>query len=173
MAIKFGKSAPWVEYYREVEALFSEDPQVKVIYDEDDASLKLLVDDAKKAEALTELLPVEKTFGNISLPIEVVPSNLLKKTPKINLIYEAFKDNEAVSYIEQAPNIFTNPIYYVVFKKKVVQYFNDDLSDAHGVRSTLYQDIAKDVLGEEAGVYFCTDTREINSLCISTSSICN
>ena len=31
---------------------------------------------------------------------------------------------------------------YVVFKNCVVQFFNDNLDDAHGVISTLYQDIA-------------------------------
>ena len=48
---------------------------------------------------------------------------------------------------------------YVVFKNCVVQFFNDNLNDCHGVISTLYQDIAADVLtGEGAqGVYFNTD----------------
>lgn len=40
---------------------------------------------------------------------------------------------------------------------KVVQYFNDDLGDAHGVCSTLYQEIAKDVFGEHEGIFFCTN----------------
>ena len=49
---------------------------------------------------------------------------------------------------------------YVIFANKVVQYFNDSLSDAHGVCSTLYQDIARDVFGDDCGVYFCTDLEE-------------
>ena len=47
---------------------------------------------------------------------------------------------------------------YVVFKKEVVQYFNDSLGDIHGVCSTLMQDIAKDIFEDTEGVYFCTDT---------------
>ena len=58
--------------------------------------------------------------------------------------------------------VFTNPVSYVIFEKKVVQFFNDDLSDAHGNMTTLYKDVAKDVLGEHHGVFFCTDNGEEN-----------
>ena len=47
---------------------------------------------------------------------------------------------------------------YVVFVKEVVQYFNDDLGDANGVCSTLYQDIAKRLFTSTEGVFFCTNT---------------
>ena len=33
-------------------------------------------------------------------------------------------------------------ITYVIFKNCVVQFFNDNLNDAHGLISTLYQNIA-------------------------------
>ena len=48
---------------------------------------------------------------------------------------------------------------YVVFKNCVVQFFNDNLNDAHGLISTLYQDIAADILDGPGtiGVYYCTD----------------
>ena len=46
---------------------------------------------------------------------------------------------------------------YVLFKKEVVQYDSDDISDFHGVCSTLYQDLAKEIIGEDEGIYFCTD----------------
>ena len=56
----------------------------------------------------------------------------------------------------------TNPITYVIFKKEVVQYYNDSLSDAHGMCSTLYQDIAKRILDADEGIFFCTnDTMNI------------
>jgi len=47
----------------------------------------------------------------------------------------------------------------VVFKNCVVQFFNDNLNDAHGVISTLYQNIAAEIF-EDAnlpGVHYCTD----------------
>lgn len=59
-----------------------------------------------------------------------------------------------------AEGIFSNPITYIVFKNKVVQFWNDDLSDIYGNRSTLYQDIAKEIFGESSGIFFCTDKEE-------------
>ena len=52
------------------------------------------------------------------------------------------------------------PFTYVVFKNCVVQFFNDNLNDPHGVLSTLYQDIAREVFGDcgmAGGVAYCTD----------------
>ena len=64
------------------------------------------------------------------------------------------------SYVEEVTGIFSNPITYVVFVNEVVQYYNDNLSDIHGLRSTLYQEIAKDIFETRLGVYYCTDLPE-------------
>ena len=52
---KIGLSSPWVVYYREVNALFGQDPEIHVVFDEDKNELKLFVDNSSKAEALREL----------------------------------------------------------------------------------------------------------------------
>ena len=50
-------------------------------------------------------------------------------------------------------------VTYVVFKNCVVQFFNDNLNDCHGIVSTLYQDIASEVFGDAGvtNVYYNTD----------------
>ncbi len=149
--------SPWVNFYKEVEALFSEDPAVKLELDDEEMTLKLFVDGALKAEALTELLPTEKTFGDVTLKIEVIPANIIKED-KLALFKAAFEGNPVFSYACGGEGVFKDAFKYVVFKNKVVQYFNDDLRDVNGNRSTLYQELAKDVFGEEGGVSFCTDT---------------
>lgn len=147
-------SAPWVKFYREIEALFAQDDDVRVTYDEGANEVKLFVDNPVKADALNQLLPTEKEFGNVKIKITVVPANEGNITG-LDLIERAFEGNPALCY--------TVPIDcpmghydYAVFQAKVVQFFNDDLSDINGNCSTLYQDIAKDVFGEKAGVFFCT-----------------
>lgn len=160
---KLKLSAPWIIFYKEIEAMFKFDPAVKVIYDEDKNEVKLYVEGAQKADALTQLLPTEKAFGNVVMKITVVPANKLKAV-KEGLYEAAFEGNSALSYVRSATGIFTNPITYVVFKKEVVQFWTDDLGDINGLRSTLYQDIAKDIFGETQGIFFCTDdTEEINA----------
>lgn len=58
-------------------------------------------------------------------------------------------------------NVYYIAFTYVVFKNCVVQFFNDNLNDPHGVVSTLYENIAdeifKDIQFPNDGVAFCTD----------------
>ena len=153
-------SAPWINYYKEINALFQYDPEVHVIYNDETKTISLYVDNVSKADALSDLLPESKEFGSIVVYVDIIPANNAKNpSDDYNLtVYErAFKDNPAFSYIHIASGIYTYNVMYVVFANRVVQYFTDDLSDVNGNRSTLYQEIAKDVLLPQSGVYYCTD----------------
>lgn len=151
--------SPWVNYFREIEALFGDDPDIVIDFDEQAPEIVLHVIGVDKADAITQLLPAEKQFGNVVLMIKVVPANPIERT-RTQLFKDAFKGNPAFSYAATVSGVSSNDFNYVVFKNKVVQYWNDDLSDVNGQCSTLYQEIAKDVFGEEEGVYFCTDTEK-------------
>lgn len=156
---KVNLSAPWIVYYREIEAMFRGDPGVRVIFDEDTLTVKLYVDDSGKAYALDELIPPSKKFGRTVLKIGIIPANdSFVAVDQASLLDVALQGNSALSFIRTITGIMTNPITYVVFKKDVVQYWTDDLGDYFGVHSTLFQDIAKDVFENANGVFFCTDT---------------
>ena len=162
MVMDFSLSPPWNTYYSEVEELFKHDPKVNVVFDSDNYEIKFYVDDAAKADAMTMLLPTEKVFGNIKVKITVIPANdvvadHVEFDGIADMYATMFDGNEAVEQVHTATlpgSVYT--FNYVIFKNKVVQYFNDDLSDAHGLCSTLYQDIAKRIFGEDAKVFFCT-----------------
>ena len=117
---------------------------------------------ADKNAALLRLLPSEKKFGNVTLSIIVdgPVSNLAFPTPK-SLFDTAFSGNPAYAYsicpADEGYYFFS--LTYVVFKNCVVQFFNDNLNDCHGLISTLYQDIAAEIF-EDAdlhNVYYNTD----------------
>lgn len=146
-------SSPWVNYCHEVEALFAEDSEIKVVYDDENVELKLYVDNVRKADALAQLMPEEKVFGNVTMKISVIPAN---RDSISDIFYEAFSGNPVLSFVWEADTPM-GKMDYVVFKNQVVQYFNDDISDVHGNRSTLFQDIAKDVFKDDMKVFFCTD----------------
>lgn len=148
-------SSPWITYAKNIIALFDLDPEVKVSFNSDTPELKLYVEDKEKADALTKLLPTEKTFGNVTLKIEVIPANVTAES-KASLFRKAFKNNPAVEDITTIDVGSSNTFTYISFQKTVVQYYNDDLSDPHGLRSTLYQEIAREVFKDTSGVYFCT-----------------
>lgn len=147
--------APWVIYFKQLEAFFDKDPDVDVAYLNAKCEVNLFVKGTAKADALSKLLPTEKTFGNVTLKINVIPANE-DETDRFTLIKKAFAGNEAVSDIVEA-NVYGNDMRYVIFEKEVVQYDNDDISDFNGVCSTLYQDLAKELIGEDEGIYFCTE----------------
>lgn len=152
-------AAPWILFYREIEALFKDDPEVRVEYDEENNVVKLYTDGLDKAAALEALLPTERTFGNVTVYITVIPANIESKS-KVDLVKAAFRDNPAFRYAAvSAEGLFEAS--YVVMDKKVVQFPADNIQDIHGLRSTLYEDIARDVfdLGGE-GIFFCTDAED-------------
>jgi len=159
--------SPWVMYYHEIEAFFKKDPEVRVIYDDEKHEISLYVESSTKAEALTKLLPAEQEFGNIILKINVIPANTDKakavRSSK-SLIENALKGHPDVEKIRTFIGVYNNPLTYVVFNKKVVQYYTDDLGDYNGFRSTLYQDIAKEIFdgSQLQGVFFCTSKDEPN-----------
>lgn len=153
-------SAPWQTYYKELSLLFEHDDEVRIIYDTDAQIINIFVDNAVKAEAMAAALPAVKQFGSVELEINIIPSNRVNmlKASRTGFV-DLFRGNSIVDDVVIVDGIMTNPITYVIFKKEVVQYFNDDLGDANGMCTTLYQDMAKRVFEDHEGVFFCTNTK--------------
>lgn len=161
-----GKSAPWFTFYHKIEALLGKDPEIELTQggtkDPNEQLIVITAKTNKKADALRKLLPTQKQFGNIYVTVRVESKeNSPTKTPE-QLLKDAFENNPVVESI-----VTTNPgsviaptMTYVEFANEVVQFFDDRLDDPRGNVSTLYQDIAKDVLMPGNGVAFCTAAKE-------------
>ena len=147
---------PWIQYVHKLSALFGSDPEIKMEYDNDEVVLKMMVANEIKADAISQLLPVEKTFGNVTLKINVVPANDIKSDAA--LYQNAFNNNPAFAFAFQQESEGFPTFTYVCFKRRIVQYYDDNLCDPHGNITTLCQDIAKEIFPEKTGVCFCTDT---------------
>ncbi len=145
-------SPPWVTYVNEIIALFDEDPQIAINYNDKKRSLVLATNNGNKAEALRRLLPWQKEFGNVILKIGIDgPTTNIAFPTNEDLFNTAFEGNPAFAYAISIEGILTN-FTYVVFKNTVVQFFNDNLNDIHGIVSTLYQDIAAEIF-EDANLF--------------------
>ena len=155
---------PWSLVINEFIALFDGDPQIacNTDYSGEHPSIVLACNNGDKVTALQQILPAEVQFGGITLNVAVdgVPSNRAFKNKK-ELFDAAFNGNPAYAYsvcpVDEGYQWFA--ITYVVFKNTVVQFFADNLNDCHGVISTLYQNIAEELLTGPAadGVFFNTD----------------
>ena len=153
-------SPPWIEFHHEVEKLFEKDPQVSVTYDDVNKLLKIFVNDATKAEAIAKLIPESVEFGNVVVSVEVVPPNVDDWSVK-DLYKKAFEGNGAVDKILTVDGGIWGEVNFVMFKKEVVQFPNDEMSHPDGIKSMLYEDIAREVFsGDKAGIFFCTNSED-------------
>lgn len=151
-------SPPWITFVHEVEALFEQDPEVNIRYDDAEHIIKLYVNNADKADALSKLIPGTKKFGNVTVKVNVIPPNLNDCSTE-ELFTKAFTGNPAL-YGYASYDTPLGHVEYAVFKKKVVQFFNDQMDDINGNKSMLFQDIAKDVFGNKHGVFYCTEASD-------------
>lgn len=151
---KVGLSSPWISYVHKLQALFKKDSEVKVVYDDNEKNINIFVENSTKADALTQLLPVEKDFGGTTVTITVIPANDTVTNPAI-LFEEAFKNNPVFDSTLVIEGMYNNPINYIIFTDKIAQFWDDNLGDPHGNVSTLYQEIAKDIFDID-GVQYCT-----------------
>lgn len=162
--VRLKLSPPWITYINKLQALFDGDPQIAFNIKQSEAgpSVVIACNNGDKVAALQKLLPSKKDFGNVSLYIGIdgTPSNIAFPTPK-ELFETVFAGNPAFAYVvaptEEGYWFFS--MTYVVFKNCVVQFFNDNLNDCHGIISTLYQDIAEEIFADAGlnGVYYNTD----------------
>ena len=159
-------SPPWITFVNEVNAMFQHDPDIRIEYDNDNVEVRLYVENSAKAAALEQLLPFEVYFGNVVLTVVVIPANendiVQAMSDMESLFNAAFDGNPVFAFTRSVQGILSNKITYVVFKNRVVQFFNDNLNDIHGNVSTLYEDIARDIFDDETihGVFYCTDIEE-------------
>lgn len=151
---KLTLSAPWLTYIHELQLLFEQDKDINIVIDSETLEVKLYVEKTRKAEALTKLLQAEKTFGNVVVKVTVIQANNDSESA-ISLIRDAFEGNPVLVGAETTSSLLGS-FNYAVFKKEVVQFYNDQLNDINGNKSMLYQDIAGDVLGLQDGVFYCT-----------------
>ena len=163
---KLKLSAPWEQYYSQVTALFGKDPEIHIIFDEDEMDLKLYVETVAKAEALKCLFPTEKIWGDVALSITVIPPNSNFKivregdmTPR-EIIECAFYANPHFSRCVKIDLPIWGGFTYIMFTNEVIQYYTDNLADRNGVTSTLAQDIAKEIFEPIDGVYYCTELKD-------------
>ena len=157
---KLKLAAPWTTFYREIETLFAHDSEIKTIFDEDNASIKIYVNNNAKADSLANILPLYKSFGDIEIKIEVISPNdsLNLRIGYTQHEYDfetAFEGNKVFNGIITITDGLPAPFTFVQFNPEIAQFYNDNLSSTWGLASMLYEDIARDIF-DLPGVFFST-----------------
>ena len=171
-SVRLKVSPPWITYINKIQAMFDGDPQIacNVNWSSENPEIIIACNNGDKVAAIQKLLPEQVWFGNVLLTIgfDGPVSNRAFTTPK-ELFDTAFSGNPAYS-CTVAPvedGYWYVNFVYVIFKNCVVQFFNDNLNDAHGLISTLYQDIAVELFADAdfngRSVFYCTDVEDGNA----------
>ena len=149
---------PKIILYRRIVALLGEDPDITLGHDDEFNNINVYVKGSTKAEALEKALILEHTFGNETVNVNIYPSNEVD-TPA-DIYRHAFEGNPVLDDVVVSEGPIFKDATFLLFHKEVVQYLADDIGDANGVHSTLYQYIAEKVLNQPEGVFFNTNVIE-------------
>lgn len=145
MCNELGLSSPWACYAKRVKKLFDGDPDVIVEHDDAEGKLVILVNGDDKANAIEQLMPSCKTWGNVTLAIEVVPSN--DEQTEADLFRKAFSGN--ANFVDVAEGYGpAGDISYALFMPDVAQIYEDDISEFDGLTTITMAQLAESVLGE-------------------------
>jgi len=135
------------------------DPYVEVLdmqqRSDIDFVIPIEVRDWHKALALAATLVPSKNFGNINVFVEVrhcgnvVPLNCLTEDAHC-LVQKALDTNDYFERLESV-DFFGSTILFPVFKKAVIQFFNDDLSDYYNNFNGVVADVFSEVLNPSVG----------------------
>lgn len=158
--------SPWQSFWGKVNALFEQDPDVKVGELIEDAPqlqyiLPIEVRGHEKYAALSRLIPAYVIFGNIKVCIQLYDTeNGSNSTEEIaELFRKAFEGNPVFRDVKVAKDQAETTHNFVRFEPVVLQFFDDNLGDFDGNWSGLASDLARDELFFDlaaTGVHFCT-----------------
>lgn len=154
---KTGLSSPWVTYSRKLMALFGEDKDLTVNFDQDTYTITIESENTFKIMALEKILKPQMVFGNITVTVRCLVKNA--ETESVAALFKtAFAGNPRVSQIQEVATPLSTSETYVLFKKEVIQFYNDDTSDFYGNFNGLSEDLMRDVANGSIRVNFGTET---------------
>lgn len=161
--INLNLSSPWYTYQRKIHALFRHDPDIEVgeVFETNDPiadyAFDIEVKNHEKYIALDRVLPKVRTFGNVRIAIFLYDEENGEEADAEALFRTIFEGNPVLSEIVSGEDFTGTKHTYVMFTPRVVQFFNDDISDLNGNWSGIMQDIAREVFANDSrGVHFCT-----------------
>ena len=158
--------SPWVTYFKMVYNLLTVDPEIKMpksITEGEDGKCSFWIEspNATKIIALSKILKNEIQMGNITVTISFRCTNDVEVGENAvvtgNDYTDAFTGNPLFSKV--VTEIFPGgaKVYYAVFKREIITFFNDNMTDYHANSHFIVADIVKEIANEDSAVNVCTE----------------
>lgn len=154
-------SPPWHIYANYIKSIFQKDPEVTIIVPEETEKSEFVITikctNKIKTFAISELLANEIQMGNITVIINCVYTGSTQVD--YNVLNAALSNNPEVSEIVKETSAMMIENTFCVFKKNVIQFFDDNIGDINGNFSGLAEDISRQIFNKETGVFYCTSDK--------------
>lgn len=156
-------SPSWYTLWNEIKASIGNDPDVKVnplVTKSSPFEVPIDVTGHDKAVAIVSIMALRHQLGNITVDIQVkdekgnVVSPETPESPEqlVEMVKKALGNNAwFVDVVAKSPFPHARTIVYPVFKKDVIQFFNDDLSDLYNNYNNVVAFVFGDVLNPAPG----------------------
>jgi len=157
-------SPPPYTYFNYLKYAIGNDPCLEVLGMQEkeggDYLIQIEVQGRAKAHALAAIVELHKEIGNENVYIEVLNKGKVVKPQEdyettedfIELFECALCSNHYFKRATYVEWISGRPIVFLIFKKEVIQFFNDDLSDYYnnfnGVAADVFREVLKPVVHE-------------------------
>lgn len=154
-------SPPWYTLWNEIKASIGNDTAVTVNPLDTKSSpylVPITVADHDKAVAIASVMALRHQMGNITVDVQVKDREGRIVSPEIpesveklaEMVKKALGDNTWFVEVVVKP-LFMREVVFVVFKKAVIQFFNDDLSDLYNNYNNVVAFVFRDVLNPAPG----------------------
>ena len=100
------------------------------------------------------MIPESVDMGNITIKNNFKYTG--KRNTDVDLLKVAFAGNPIVSEIVAVETPFQTTVDYCVFKKEVIQFYNDEMMDINGNYNGLAHDIARKLFVQDSNTSYCT-----------------
>lgn len=165
--MSLGLQSPWVTYNNYIHAILDPDPDIEVgdiekVSDNVDGIKKIdiIVNKHDKAEALKAVMMQKIVFGNITVFINIIDTEVDDdQEALVEKFRVLFENNPIVKKIETITDPANVDHSFICFDPVVVQFYNDDMTDLYGNYNGLFEDIAREIFNYDAFTQFCTESK--------------
>ena len=147
-------SPPWNTLYKKFEEMFDGDPELTLNFIPKDDGYHIIFEsrNAIKLDALEKLLKPSFNFGNVNVILDFKVAND-GANDLYDVAIDAFNGNpmfEDVIPRSFMPGLPVDQVC-VILRKKIIQFFNDNLNDIYGNLNCLPTDITDEIFVNEDG----------------------
>ena len=157
---KLKLSPPWDGHMNMLASFFKGDDRVRVGGGTNNRVGTIEVFDTKMYAALEQVLRKRLRFGNVTLTINLVPANGMKKpkgemTDLAALKYVLSKNPAFAKFITRKTELGAS--VYCLFRPVVLMWYNDNLCSPWKQSASVYELEAQTVFKDEIGVSYATE----------------